>query len=169
MNKSTIKKCVAVMFVIYIIVLIYVLFLDNRQRFGLFIMEVKPFSKAHFEMFLNLIPFKTEIEYFKGLAEHSINIRTVIMNIGVNLILFLPMGMALPVLFENKFNRSWKLLVFVAVVVIICEVIQFVTVRGSADIDDVILNTVGAAVGYGIVHLIPVKKLLKLNEYNDNN
>ena len=84
MTKSTIKKCVAILFVIYVIALIYVLFMDNRQRFGMFLMEITPFSKAHVEMFLNLIPFKTEIDYFKQLAEHSINTRTVIMNIGVN-------------------------------------------------------------------------------------
>ena len=163
MTKSTIKKCVAILFVIYVIALIYVLFMDNRQRFGMFLIEITPFSKAHFEMFLNLIPFKTEIDYFKQLAEHSINTRTVIMNIGVNLILFLPMGMALPVLFENKFNKLWKVLFLVVAVVIICETIQFVTVRGSADIDDVILNTVGAAIGYGIVHLRSMKELLKSN------
>lgn len=162
MTKSTIKKCIAILFVIYVIALIYVLFLDNRQRFGMFLMEITPFSKQHFEMFLNLIPFKTEIDYFKQLAEHTINTRTVVMNIGVNLILFLPMGMALPVLFENKFNKLWKLLVFVAVIVVICEAIQFITVRGSADIDDVILNTVGAAVGYGIIKIKVIKELLKI-------
>ena len=128
----------------------------------MFLMEITPFSKQHFEMFLNLIPFKTEIDYFKQLAEHTINTRTVVMNIGVNLILFLPMGMALPVLFENKFNKLWKLLVFVAVIVVICEAIQFITVRGSADIDDVILNTVGAAVGYEIIKIKAIKELLKI-------
>ena len=162
MKKSTIKTGIAVLFVLYLIALIYVLFLDNRQRFGMFLMEITPFSKQHFEMFLNLIPFKTEIDYFKQLAEHTINTRTVVMNIGVNLILFLPMGMALPVLFENKFNKLWKLLVFVAVIVVICEAIQFITVRGSADIDDVILNTVGAAVGYGIIKIKVIKELLKI-------
>ena len=162
MKVKTVKKCVALLFVIYVIALIYVLFLDNRQRFGMFLMEITPFSKQHFEMFLNLIPFKTEIDYFKQLAEHTVNTRTVVMNIGVNLILFLPMGMALPVLFENKFNKLWEIIVFVAVIVIICEAIQFITVRGSADIDDVILNTVGAAVGYGIIKIKAIKELLKI-------
>ena len=162
MKVKTVKKCVAILFVIYVIALIYVLFLDNRQRFGMFLMEITPFSKQHFEMFLNLIPFKTEIDYFKQLAEHTVNTRTVVMNIGVNLILFLPMGMALPVLFENKFNKLWEIIVFVAVIVIICEAIQFITVRGSADIDDVILNTVGAAVGYGIIKIKAIKELLKI-------
>lgn len=69
MKVKTVKKCVAILFVIYVIALIYVLFLDNRQRFGMFLMEIKPFSKAHFEMFLNLVPFKTEIDYFKQLYD----------------------------------------------------------------------------------------------------
>ena len=162
MKKSTIKAGVAVLFALYLIALIYILFLNNPRRGGLFLMEITPFSKAHFEMFLNLIPFKTEINYYKLLSEHTINTELVVMNIGVNLILFLPIGMALPVLFENKFNKLWKLLVFVAVIVIICEAIQFITVRGSADIDDVILNTVGAAIGYGIIKIKPIKDLLNI-------
>ncbi len=161
MNKKSIKIFVSILFAVYIPALIYVLFLSYRV--GLFLIGAKPFSKEHFDMFLNLVPFKTEIEFFEMLTKNEINTKTVVMNIGVNLVLFFPMGMALPVLFENKFNRLWKVMLFVGAVVIICEAIQFVTMRGSADIDDVILNTVGSAAGYGIVHIKPIRKILKLN------
>ena len=72
------------------------------------------------------------------------------------------MGMALPVLFEEKFNKLWKIIVFMIVLVSIIEVIQFITYCGSADIDDLILNVVSAVVGYGVVQLKFVRKILKL-------
>lgn len=163
MKAKSVKKCVAILFLLYLLALIYVLFLNNPRRGGLFLMEIKPFSKEHFEMFLNLVPFRTEIDYFKQLSEHSINTGIVVMNIGVNLILFLPMGMALPVLFDNKINKLWKVIIIVAVIVIICEVIQFLTLRGSADVDDVILNTAGAVLGYGLLKISYIRKILKLD------
>lgn len=163
MKAKSVKKCVAILFLLYLLALIYVLFLNNPRRGGLFLMEIKPFSKEHFEMFLNLVPFRTEIDYFKQLSEHSINTEIVVMNIGVNLILFLPMGMALPVLFDNKINKLWKVIIIVAVIVIICEVIQFLTLRGSADVDDVILNTAGAVLGYGLLKISYIRKILKLD------
>ena len=87
----------------------------------------------------------------------------VVRNMAANLLMFIPMGMALPVLFEKKFNKLWKMMAFMLVLVSMIEVIQFITFYGSADIDDLILNVVSAAIGYGIVHLNFVRKILKLS------
>ena len=74
------------------------------------------------------------------------------------------MGMSLPVIFENKINKFWKFLITSLIVIILVEIIQFITIIGSADIDDIILNTIGASIGYFIVHLNFVRKMLKLDE-----
>lgn len=50
---------------------------------------------------------------------------------------------------------------FVTALVLVIEIIQFITFLGSADIDDLILNVLGAAIGYGIVRLKVVRRLLK--------
>lgn len=89
----------------------------------------------------------------------------VVRNMAANLLMFVPMGMALPVLFEEKFNKLWKMMIFMIALVSIIEVIQFITFSGSADIDDLILNTVSAVVGYGIVQLKFVRRILKLSKY----
>jgi glycopeptide antibiotics resistance protein len=78
--------------------------------------------------------------------------------------MFTPMGMALPVLFDKKFNKLWKVATFVIVLVLIVEIIQFITFAGSADIDDLILNTIGAIIGYGIIKINIIRKLLKIDE-----
>lgn len=152
MNKKEIVKIVKGLFIVYCLVLIYVLFMHNNYRYGM-----------NFRLY-NLIPFKTIIGYFERLSEHTINTSIVIQNLSVNLILFLPMGMALPVIFENKIDKFWKLLIISLIVIILSEIIQFITMIGSADIDDIILNTIGACIGYFIVHLEFVRKILKLDE-----
>ena len=85
-------------------------------------------------------------------------------NILVNLILFLPMGMAVPVLFEKKINKFWKFLLFIIALTLLIEILQFITLMGSSDIDDVILNTIGGCIGYGIIKINFVRKILKLGE-----
>ena len=47
---------------------------------------------------------------------------------------------------------------------ILVEIIQFFTFTGSADIDDLILNTIGATIGYGIIKIKSLRKILKLAE-----
>lgn len=86
----------------------------------------------------------------------------VVRNMASNLLMFVPMGMALPILFEKKFNKLWKIIVFMLVLVLMIEVIQFITFYGSADIDDLILNVVSAVIGYGVVQMKFVRKILKL-------
>ncbi len=78
--------------------------------------------------------------------------------------MFMPMGMALPVLFDKKFNRLWKTVLFVVILVILVETIQFFTFTGSADIDDLILNTIGATIGCGIIKIKSLREILKLDE-----
>lgn len=157
MKKATVKRIVWTLFVLYILLLLFILFFSRvRNTFGMAV-----FSKEHLSM-VNLIPFSTVMEFFNRLQEQTINADIVIRNLAFNLFMFVPMGMALPVLFEKKFNRLWKVTLFVFSLVIFIEIIQFITFLGSADIDDLILNTAGAMVGYGIVRIKFIQKILKI-------
>lgn len=157
MKKETIKKAITILFILYIPVLFLILY--GGRRGNLFGIEV--FSKEHFEM-VNLMPFATIISFFERAAEGSINMNIVVRNMAANLLMFIPMGMALPVLFEKVFDKLWKMIVFMLVLVSMIEVIQFITFYGSADIDDLILNVLSAMIGYGIVQMKFVRKILKL-------
>lgn len=160
MKKEMIKKTITVLFVIYIAMLFFILFLYGGRGGNQFGLEV--FSKEHFDM-VNYIPFATIFSFLERVNENSINIDIVVRNIAANLMMFIPMGMALPVLFEKKFDKCWKVLLFVAILVLVIETIQFVTFSGLVDIDDLILNVLGAIIGYGIVHLKIVRSILKLS------
>lgn len=164
MKKETIKKVVATLFALYCVVLLYVLFLHNTYRYEFGAIGVNSyFSEEHMSM-INIVPFKTIFGYFQRLMNHTINTDIVVRNLFVNLVLFLPMGMAVPVLFEKKINKFWKFLLFIVITTFAIEIIQFLTMRGTADIDDIILNSLGECIGYGIIQIKPIKRFLKLDE-----
>ena len=160
MKKEKTKKIVSILFALYIPVLVFILFLYRVRTGETF--EIERFSEEHFNM-VNFIPFATIISFFERAAEGAINKDIVVRNMAANLLMFIPMGMALPVLFEKKFNKLWKMVVFMLVLVSIIEVTQFLTFYGSADIDDLILNVVSAVIGYGIVQIRFVRRILKLS------
>ena len=164
MKKENIKKCIMVLFILYCLVLIYVLFWHNVYRYEYDAIGINNMlSKEHLQM-INIIPFKTIIGYVQRLANHTINTDIVVRNIMVNLILFLPMGMSIPVLCEKRINKFWEFLIFILVITFAIEIIQFFTMRGTADIDDIILNSIGGCIGYGIIQIRFIRNLLKLDE-----
>lgn len=160
MKKETIKKAVSILFALYIPVLFFILFLYRIRTGEQFELEV--FSEEHFNM-VNYIPFATIISFFERAEEGAINRDIVVRNMAANLLMFVPMGMALPVLFEKKFNKLWKMILFMLVLVSIIEVTQFLTFYGSADVDDLILNVVSAVIGYSIIQIRFVRRILKLS------
>lgn len=163
MKKENIIKIIKYLFIIYCIGLIFILFIYGGRTGNQF--HLKIFSKEHFKM-INIIPFKTILDFLEKMANSTINTNIVIINLFANLLMFIPMGMALPILFAEKFNSLWKTIKFVICLVMLVEIIQFITFIGYADIDDLILNTIGAIIGYSIIKIKPLRKILKLANNN---
>jgi hypothetical protein len=97
---------------------------------------------------INLVPFAS-IRQLLTQTVPSVAVR----NIVGNLVLFIPFGVALPLLFANVRSVgavAWR----AAAVSAAIEVMQWLTGARAIDVDDVILNTAGAVVGYGVYRLI---------------
>jgi glycopeptide antibiotics resistance protein len=90
-----------------------------------------------------------------------------IKNLAGNLIMFLPMGIYLPY-FIKRLNKASGLSITMIILLFVIEVIQLVTRRGSFDIDDFILNLLGALIGFGLWKMKFVQKLLKYNRGNSS-
>ena len=148
-----------ILFIIYLLLLITILFLNNEYRMGGF-ENINTFSKEHFET-SNVIPFATIIDYISKLLSNNINTSIVIVNFATNLFLFAPIGFFIPILFENKIKNIKQFGIMMIMITIFVEILQFITYRGSTDIDDVILNTVGAIIVYSLMKTKFIKKLLK--------
>ena len=148
--KKYVRPVLWAVFALYCIILIYVLFLSRGSR------SHYPYAQ-YFRQFTNFIPFKTIIEYIQRYRNGFYNLS--IVNLLGNLLLFLPMGMVLPCLFK-KLDRFWKVIVYVLIIVVTVEVTQGILRVGSIDIDDVIFNVGGAMIGYGIIKVPFINRLL---------
>ena len=91
----------------------------------------------------NLIPFASIVHLLRETPS-----AVAIDNIVGNLVLFAPLGALLPLLFD-RLRRPVPLLWRVATISLLIETVQYLTRARSVDIDDVILNTTGAMIGYG--------------------
>lgn len=112
---------------------------------------------------INLIPL---IETIKMLT-NGWNIGYSYYQVIANILLFMPLGFLLPLLFEDI--RSWKkIFIYGCLTSVIIEVAQIFTLLNVTDIDDMIFNTLGAVLGYAC-YLIFIKLIhrLKLKTFVD--
>lgn len=80
-----------------------------------------------------------------------------------NFVMLLPLGMYLPLLFIRlrRFSGLFAVLLISFIVSLGIEVLQLATSYRSADIDDLILNTMGACFGFLIYQLLKTIVLIK--------
>ena len=90
---------------------------------------------------VNLIPLVNILDYDIK-REAAINI------IG-NISMFIPTGVIMPILYK-RLDCFWKVFLAGVGLSFVIEVIQLLFPGSVTDIDDLILNTLGVAVGYGI-------------------
>ena len=159
-EKDKIRKFwLKTLFIIYCLLLINILFLNNEYRMRGF-QNINTFSKEHFET-SNIIPFATIVEYIRGMILNNINTSIVIINFATNLLLFAPMGFFVPILFQSRIKNTKQFAIMIIMLTLIVEILQFITYRGSTDIDDIILNTIGASIVYMLMKTKVIKKLLE--------
>ncbi|KGA97269.1 VanZ family protein [Alkalihalobacillus alcalophilus ATCC 27647 = CGMCC 1.3604] len=126
------------LFYIYIIALIYLtLFAWN---YGASLGEAGPGGRNY-----NLIPFRSI--YRISVFSHSV-IDPFKILIG-NIILFIPFGYLLPYLLKSK--KGFILITLYGFLTsMTIELLQFTFLYRVADVDDLILNTLGACIGFGM-------------------
>ncbi len=91
---------------------------------------------------INLVPFAWVKETY------SMGPRRMAEQLILNVFMGVPMGLLLPVVFP-RFRRWFKTVISVAALIVVVETIQYFIGR-SADIDDIIMNTLGSGLGYGL-------------------
>ena len=138
MQRKTLQKTIYYMlFVIYGLTMLWLLF-GRRQ-----------YHRDMMDMLVNLRPLKTIRAYLYVLQnrEEAYLLRIAAFNLFGNVVLFIPYGIFLPYLF-NRLRSLWKVMLFGAVTIVCVELLQIATLRGSCDVDDLILNMMGILIGY---------------------
>ena len=103
-------------------------------------------------MNLNLEPFRT-IRLFLKVLDNQIYSTSALINLGGNVILFIPLGFFLPLVFPSL-QKFWRTTLVTILIITAVELTQLFTLLGSCDIDDLILNLLGASIGYLIYKCI---------------
>ncbi|MFI3201418.1 MAG: VanZ family protein [Eubacteriales bacterium] len=103
---------------------------------------------------IQLVPFLTTMQsYRQGLDAFIYHL------IG-NMIWFLPLGCITP-LVHRKFKGFFSTVIIGVFLSFFIELFQWVFNSGVSDLDDIIVNTLGTIVGYGIYICISKKKMVK--------
>ncbi|MDO4912099.1 MAG: VanZ family protein [Lactobacillus sp.] len=108
---------------------------------------------------INFIPFEMTVKLF-----HGESLVDFVYNSFGNVLCFLPLGILLPITFKyyRKFNR---IIITGMLFSLIIESLQFVLMTGVSDIDDIIFNTIGAAIGYGVYKTL--QSLIKIDKIRE--
>ena len=107
-------------------------------------------AAAVFPLRINLIPLVHLFDYD--------NVRDIVWNVIGNVAMFIPTGIVLPIVYR-RVNRLWKVAAAGAFISLCTEILQLPFPSRASDVDDLILNTLGVVVGYGI--FAAVKRIRK--------
>jgi len=125
--------------VIYAFIMIKLLFLRFRYSWDFYL--------------YNLTPFETIKQYVYN--RNHYNFDTWMKNLFGNIVLFIPLGFIIP-LINKRFMRILLFLLVVLTILLIVELVQMLTRVGSFDIDDIILNSFGALIGFSITKVLVI-------------
>ena len=153
LKKDNISKKLlgTLLFAAYLVVLLYfTIFSESLGR-----------TDANDEIRYNLVLF-TEIKRF-WIYREQLGLWACFMNIAGNIIAFIPCGYLIPTMFQSRRNFADAVCTGFTVSFII-ECTQIVFRVGSFDVDDLLLNTIGAALGYVIWAAVHKYADFKLSE-----
>lgn len=109
---------------------------------------------------INLIPFKILVETYQEVFINN-NINYFIINFLGNIIMFIPIGLIIPILFKTN-----DLIVILSGFCssLFIEISQLFLIRGT-DIDDLIFNTLGVILGLVIFKILSKKFKINFDKY----
>lgn len=131
---------------VYTGVLLWLLFWRERTTEGIPYLHRLP-------MHLNLSPLRTIRLYLRLLRSSQPHlVRIALVNLAGNIVMFLPLGFLPPLLFSGL-RRWYRMLPAAAGIIAAAELLQMLLLVGTCDVDDLILNLLGTAAGYGLFAL----------------
>lgn len=146
-NKKWVKFLIYCTFILYCYIVLHIVLLSRARMFHADAWA-EIWAGRRLQYGVNLIPFKTISGYIRSIMRGNI-ITIAIRNLAGNLFMFLPLGIYLPIIWKKCRKMKNSLLVSLIILISI-EIMQFITLMGSLDIDDLILNICGVLIGYGL-------------------
>lgn len=140
MNKKK-KLILTIIFAVYCMGVMYLTLLKSIGSTSA--MNYAEYLRAN----SNLIPFFSFYVFITTPFKSSIVIKQFVINLVGNLLLFLPWGLLLPIII-NKCRGFKRFFIFTSLVIVVIELLQLFLMLGSCDIEDYLMNMIGALVGF---------------------
>ena len=143
------KLTLSVLLLLYVMLLLTLTLFDEffgRSGFSAFEWD-RELLVDYLEESFNFIPFATIFLYFKAIFNADISFGVFAVNIFGNIIAFMPFGFFLPLLIK-PLREYGRFILIVLSAILMIELLQFVFLTGSCDIDDVLLNSLGASLAF---------------------
>ncbi|AIF42160.1 VanZ family protein [Virgibacillus sp. SK37] len=140
------KRVVIFPFLVYISVVLFVNFVSDDT----ILIGDRFIGNTYKGISHNYIPLTSIGTYLFNFQ--SYNFDTWFYNTFGNVLLFIPMGILLPILFAKQI-RLLSTVVIIMLFSFTIETMQFITQLGVFNVDDIILNTIGGFLGYMILVL----------------
>jgi glycopeptide antibiotics resistance protein len=138
MNQEKIKSFILYgVFAFYVLLLVYITLFKNISFMQIFS------SSREYQRVIEIVPFNQIYGYLSG----SLNVSptVVFFNIFGNIAIFIPLGIYIALFIKDK--DIFAKMLFIFLVSLSIEIIQFVFGLGASDIDDIILNCLGGFIG----------------------
>lgn len=133
-EKNILREVVINIFFIYFLILI------NLTICKMNMLQIRFENR----FYINYIPFIETIKMFK---DDFMGIGNAIYNVVGNIMLFVPLGFLIPLLFKRK-NKISNIALYGFCASLGIELMQLLTAINLTDIDDIIFNTLGAVIGF---------------------
>ncbi|MEL7609389.1 MAG: VanZ family protein [Bacillota bacterium] len=133
-NLPSSKRIKAALLVIYIVLVVYFMFFG----FGRLQLDV-----THQAYRFQIVPTGIPLWFPKHLQSDILKLW--IFSLG-NLLVFVPFGILIPMIFIRI--KYLKFLLVFLIAIILLEILQMITYLGSFDINDIIVNSIGATIGF---------------------
>ena len=160
-REKIIKHRLIFTFIFYLIMLIDFTLIDEgmgRNIFNVFSWNEDAF-RDYIDTSTNLVPFYTVKLFIKGNKNGQLALSIMLENIFGNFIAFMPLSFFLGCLFK-RFNKWYSVFIMLTLSVVAVELLQFLFLTGSSDIDDVILNVAGAMCLYAVLRIKKISRAI---------
>lgn len=158
-RENIIKRQIIFTFIFYLIMLIDFTLIDDgmgRNIFNVFSLNTNAF-RDYVNTSTNLVPFYTVRLFINGYKNGQLALSVMLENIFGNFVAFMPLTFFTACLFK-RFTKWYSVTITVIVSVMTVELLQFLFLTGSSDIDDVILNVAGAMCLYAVLRIKKISR-----------
>lgn len=137
-DNKHLHHLICFIFIIYSLIILYLLLHRSVSPLPL---------HEYISSTVNFVPLKTIVAYFYQLFIGTMSFKNFTINIFGNILLFIPFGYVFVVL-KPELKKSYRIYKLMFCVIVMIESLQLLLKVGCFDVDDILLNMSGVAIGY---------------------